>query len=142
MTGGNDRTPQALGAATTSRGGLGDRGAVAVEFALVFPVLLLMFVGVFSVGAVMIQEMQLTYVVQGAAQVGAEAKTPAPGPGVAWAHPLLPSVTFSGNLADCGVQITGQWPVSFGVFPTLMLSQTACWPILPPPPTTPPIQNQ
>jgi hypothetical protein len=140
MRRGHDGTLQAVGAVTTAGRGLGDRGAVAVEFALVFPVLLLMFVGVFSVGAVMIQEMQLTYVVQGAAQVGAEAKTPGPGPGVSWARPLLPSVTFSGNLAGCGVLITGQWPVSFGVFPTLTLSQTACWPI-PPPPTTPPTPN-
>jgi hypothetical protein len=108
----------------------GDRGAVGVEFALVFPWLLLMIWGIFEVGELILQEMQITYVVQGAAKVAADAKTP--DPGVAWARPLLPGVTFFGNLdPTCGVRITGQLPVTFGVLGQLTLSQTACWPISP-----------
>jgi len=107
-----------------NRPGLGDRGAVAIEFALVFPVLMLMFAGVFGVGAVMIQYMQLYYVVQGAAQK--EAKT---GSGAPWASSQLPSAAFVANpTAPCGAQITGHWPVSLGVLPTLTLSAQACWP--------------
>jgi hypothetical protein len=123
----------------TSRGGLGDRGAVAVEFAILFPVLLMMFWGVFEAGMLMTDYMRLTYVVQGAAQVGAAAQPiPNPAQGVAWARPLLQDVAFSGSLdLTCGVRITGQTSVNFGVLGTLPLSQTACWPI-PLPPTTPP----
>jgi hypothetical protein len=92
MTGGQDRTPQAFGTATTSRGvveppRLGDRGAVAFEFALIFPVLILMLAGIFGLGVVMIEKMELTYVAQGAAKV--EAQTP--GTGVAWSSSALPS---------------------------------------------------
>jgi hypothetical protein len=56
MTGGHDGTPQALGAATTSRGGFGDRGAVAVEFAILFPVLMLLLVGFFEFGVAMTEK--------------------------------------------------------------------------------------
>jgi hypothetical protein len=135
MTGGHDGTPQALGTVITLYGAakpprLGDRGAVAFEFALIFPVLLLMLVGIFGVGVVTIEKMELTYVVQGAAQQAA-AK---PGTGVAWAQPLLPSATFFDTSTPQYAQITGQWPVSLGVldvFPTLTLLATASWPITP-----------
>jgi Flp pilus assembly protein TadG len=103
-----------------------DRGAVAVEFALLFPAQLLMFAGTFGVGAVMIESTQLNYVVQGAARVEAAN----PGTGVAWASTqLAPPAAFVANpTAPCGAQIAGQWPVSLGVFPTLTLSAQACWP--------------
>jgi len=75
----------------------------------------------------MIEKMRIAYVVQGAAQVGAAAKDPAPG--LAWARPLLSGVTFSGSITGCGVSITGQTSVNFGVLGTLTLSQNACWPL-------------
>ena len=61
------------GTATTSRGHpvkpsrLEDRGAVAVEFVLLLPVQVLMFAGIFGLGAAMIQETQLNCVVDAAA---------------------------------------------------------------------------
>jgi len=61
------------GTATTSRGHpvkpsrLEDRGAVAVEFVLLLPVQVLMFAGIFGLGAAMIQERQLNCVVDAAA---------------------------------------------------------------------------
>jgi hypothetical protein len=69
-----------LGAATPSR--LGDHGAVAFEFALIFPVLLLMFAGIFGIGVVMIEDMQLTFVAQQAANV--EAANLGTGLGAQW----------------------------------------------------------
>jgi hypothetical protein len=148
MTGGHDVTPQTLGTATTSRGGLGDRGAVAVEFALVLPVVLLLLVGIFDLGVAMIEKMELTYVVQGAAQMeAANANHGAP-----WAQSQLPSpasfaATNPAPLCDPSdssvqyAQITGRWPVSLTVFSTLTLQAQACWPITPPPPTTSPIRT-
>jgi hypothetical protein len=87
--------------------------------------MLAMFLGIFEIGLMMTDYMRLTYVVQGAAQVGAAAKNPVPG--LAWAAPLLPGVMVSGSVTGCGVSITGQWPVSFGVLGTITMSQTACW---------------
>jgi Flp pilus assembly protein TadG len=46
----------------------GDRGAVAVEFALIAPVMLLLCTGIFGVGYVMIQDLQLNFVVEYAAK--------------------------------------------------------------------------
>ena len=146
MTGGHDGRPQALGAATTSRGVLGDRGAVAVEFALLFPALLLLVVGFFEFGVAMTEKMQLVHVVQVAAELEAAGS---PGTGLAWARSQLPSpASFAANPAPppCppgtqGAQITGQWPVSLIAFSTLTLSTyaNACWPI--PPTPTPPTKN-
>jgi hypothetical protein len=142
MRRGHDGTPQVLGAATTSRGRLGDRGAVAVEFAILFPVLMLLVVGFFEFGVAMTEKMQLVHVVQ----VAAELEAAGPGNGLAWARSQLPPPTsfFANPPPPCppgtqGAQITGQWPVSLIAFSTLTLSTyaNACWPI-PPPPTTPP----
>jgi Flp pilus assembly protein TadG len=110
---------------------LEDRGAVAVEFAVIFPVLLLMLAGIFGLGVVMIQDLQLTFVVQGAAKVeAAQANT-----GVAWAHSQLdaPASFKAANPTPCGAvpgaQITGTWPISLGIFPSLTLSAQYCWPL-------------
>jgi hypothetical protein len=149
MTGGHDVTPKALGAATTSRGGLGDRGAVAVEFAVIFPVVMLLLVGFFEFGVAMTEKMQLVHVVQVAAELEAAGDaTGSPGTGLAWARSQLPPPTsFIANPAPpCpqgtqGAQIAGQWPVSLIAFSSLTLSTyaNACWPIppTPPPPATP-----
>ena len=103
---------------------LGDRGAVAVEFALIFPVQLLMFAGIFGIGVVMIQDMQLTFVVEGPAKA---AQPPGDvGKALAWAQSQLPAATFSATpMPPC---VIGEWPISLGVFPTLTMSASACWP--------------
>jgi hypothetical protein len=121
------------GTETTLRGAdrlfrLADRAAVAVEFALLFPVQLMMFVGTFGIGAVMIESAQLNFVAQGAAKIEAANS----GSGVSWAIGQLPQAQFaavpcSGG-PNGGAQIVGQWPITLGVFPTLTLSAQACWP--------------
>ena len=105
---------------------LGDRGAVAVEFALLLPAQVLLFAGIFGIGVAMIDQAQLNYVVEGAAKVEAAS----PGTGVAWAIAQLPypAVFVASATAPCGAQVMGQWPISLGVFPTLTLSAQACWP--------------
>ena len=119
---------------------LEDRGAVAVEFALLLPAQVLLFAGVFGIGAVMIEDAQLNYVVQGAAQIAAGATTASPGTAVSWASASIPPpAAFVANPnAQCagqpGAQVTGQWPITLGVFPALTLSAQACWPFPKPPP--------
>ena len=96
---------------------LEDRGAVAVEFALIFPVLLLMFTGIFGMGVVMIEDMQLNFVVERAATKPANT-------GAVWASTQLgPPASFTTADAGC---ITGTWPISLGIFPSLTLSAFAC----------------
>jgi Flp pilus assembly protein TadG len=125
-------TPRVFGAATPSR--LGDRGAVAFEFALIFPVLLLMFAGIFGIGVVMVEDMQLAFVAQQAANIEAHLGT---GLGAQWATGQLgqqgASFTWF-DQASCpaptkGAQVTGTWPISLGIFPSLTLQQTftACF---------------
>jgi Flp pilus assembly protein TadG len=123
---------RAFGAETPSV--LGDRGAVAVEFAVVFPVLLLMLVGIFGVGVVMIQDMELNFVVENAAMLQA-----AGGNGMAYATAqLAPPVSFTfSQSASCGVgvsaaQVTGTWPVSLGVLDTVPLTLSATATACPP----------
>jgi hypothetical protein len=107
-----------------------DRGAVAVEFAMILPIQLLMIVGTFVVAVVMIQYQQLNFVVQGAARAEAQA----PGSGVAFASSQIPAAQFTPTLVPpkppvpsiaC---ITGQWPVDTVLWQTLTLSAQACSP--------------
>ena len=121
-------TPRVFGAATPSR--LGDHGAVAFEFALIFPVLLLMFTGIFGIGVVMIEDMQLAWVAQQAANVEANLGA---GLGAQWATDQLGQQGASFKYVDqasCppgtkGALVTGMWPISLGIFPSLTLQQTA-----------------
>lgn len=122
---------------------LDDRGAVAAEFALLLPAQVLMFAGVFGVGAVMIEDMRLNYVVEGAAQVEAGWTTAPAGTGVEWASAQIsPPAAFAAiQSAQCngqtGAQIVGQWPINLGIFPALTLSAQACSPLPKPPPQAP-----
>ena len=122
-----------------------DRGAVAAEFTVIFPVLLLIILGIFEFGVAMTEKMRLVHVVQ----VAAELEAAGPGTGLAWARSQLPPPTsfFVNPAPPCppgtqGAQITGQWPVSLIAFSTLTLSTyaNACWPI-PATPSPPPTQN-
>jgi hypothetical protein len=104
---------------------VGDHGAVAVEFALIFPAVLLLIGGIFGVGVIMIEDMQLTFIVQEAAKV----EVSNPGQGVPWAQTALPGPLFTE--APCGLptpsaQITGTWPISLGIFPSVTLTAQAC----------------
>jgi hypothetical protein len=90
---------------------LDDRGAIAVEFAILFPIVLLMIVGVFETGVLMAQYLQLQFTTESEAKVEAKA----PGTGVGWASLQLPSpVTFvaSAPTPTCAGLVTGTWQVS------------------------------
>ena len=79
--------------------GLGDRGAVAVEFALIIFPMLLLLSGIFGVGVVMIQYMELNFVVENAAKK----EVANPGQGASWAQGQLgPPASFTASLSLCG----------------------------------------
>jgi hypothetical protein len=116
---------RAFGAETPSV--LEDRGAVAFEFALICPMMLLLCAGIFGVGVVMIQDMELNFVVENAAKLEA-----AGGNGLAYATAqLAPPVSFNANQSSpCGggppaAQVTGTWPVSLGIFQAMSLTLAA-----------------
>jgi hypothetical protein len=93
--------------------------------------MLLLCAGIFGVGVVMIQDMELNFVVENAAKVAV-----AGGDAVGWATTQLgPQVSFIANSpSPCGgagvqaAQVTGTWPVSMGVLNamTVTLSAQAC----------------
>jgi hypothetical protein len=85
-----------------------------------------MFVGLFSIGVVMIEDMQLNFVVENAAKYeaagnDAAARTYATGQ-------LAPPVSFTAASATCGSQVIGYWPITLGIFPSVTLSASACSP--------------
>jgi hypothetical protein len=110
--------------------GFRDRGAVAFEFALIcFPMLLLAS-GIFGVGVVMVEYMQLHFTVENAANVGL-----GDGDAAGWAQTQLPQATFIAQSVLCsgpvtGKQVQGTWPTTLGVLDavtlTLSASATAC----------------
>src|SRR5271165_6629270 len=125
---GTQRAPRT---ATTSRGNpampsrLEERGAVAVEFALLFPVQLLMLAGIFGTGVAMVEDMQLNFVVQGAAQIAAGWTSAAPGTAASWASAQLPPATFVATTPSCGAQVAGQWQINLGILkPNLLPNLT------------------
>jgi hypothetical protein len=73
--------------------------------------MLLLLGGIFGVGFVMTQYMQLNFIVENAAKV--EVNTP--GTGVAWARTQLASPSFTAASSSCGgpgvqaAQATGTW---------------------------------
>jgi len=151
MTGATTKRHKLFGWATSSREATtpvwrDDRGAVAVEFAILFPVVMLLLVGFFEFGFAMTEKMQLVHVVQVAAELEAAVDAAnSRGNGLAWAQSQLPpptSFVSTNPTPPCppgtlGAQITGQWPVSLIMFTTLTLQAyaQACWPT--PPATTP-----
>ena len=117
---------------------LGDSGAVLVEFAIILPVMLLLTLGMFDIGIMLLQSLQLNFVTQGAAFAEANAiaeaaeKTPnpgfSPGSGISWATSQLPPPTafFPGSGAGC---VGSTMPVKAIILPLPPLSTQACWPV-------------
>jgi Flp pilus assembly protein TadG len=110
-----------------------EHGAVAVEFAILTPFLLLIIVGFFSVGVLLIQYQQLNFAVEG----GAVAEAKLAGSGVAFASSQISGAQFTATLVPPTPQmpsyacISGQLPVTPVLWQTLTLSAQACSPVPP-----------
>lgn len=116
-----------------------DRGTTAIEVALVFPVFLLMLLGVFEFGRAMWTQSALQYAVQVAARCGAVDITTCASPSeviafaVAQTQPLtVPSSAFTATTLACGSSVAVTYPFTF-VVPQLLpfnitISAQACYP--------------
>jgi len=116
-----------------------DGGASAVEFALVFPVFVLMVFGICEFGRALWTQSLLDYAVQTAARCGAvdtatcASNTATVTYAVQSSAPLtIPSRDFTASTQTCGSQVTGSYPFTFVVpqlFPfNVTLSAQACYP--------------
>jgi Flp pilus assembly pilin Flp len=108
-----------------------EHGAVAVEFAILMPFMLLIIVGFFGVGVLLIQYQQLNFAVQGAAFAEAQSA----GSGVAFASSQISGAQFTATLVPpkppvpSYACISGQLPVTPVLWQTLTLSAQACSPV-------------
>lgn len=116
-----------------------DRGTTAIEAALVFPVFLLMVLGVFEFGRALWTQSALQYAVQVAARCGAVDVTTCASPSevvsyaVTQSEPLtIPSGDFSASTEACGSSVSVAYPFTFVVpqmFPfDITISAQACYP--------------
>ena len=119
------------------------RGAAAVEFAIVLPVLLLCVLGLMEFARVIWTQAALDYAVQAAARCAAVDTLTCPlsdpsrilgyaaskAPGLSFADP---TATFAVSTQACGVKVTASLPFDFLVSNLLPYSQTlsaaACFP--------------
>lgn len=115
-------------------------GSVAVEFALVFPLVLLAVIGVMEFGRMIWSKTTLDYAVEAAARCaavdpGACGSATAIESFAASAATGLPvsAANFEVASAGCGVEVTGTMPFDFAVpalFPfSLTLTAESCYPV-------------
>jgi hypothetical protein len=94
--------------------------------------MLLLCLGIFGVGVVMVEYMQLHFTVENAAKVAVSG-----GDGAGWAQTQLPQASFIAQPVLCSAapavpreQVQGTWPTTLGVLDaftlTLSASATAC----------------
>lgn len=116
-----------------------DGGASAVEFALVFPVFILMVLGIFEISRALWTNSLLNYAVQAAARCGAVDSTTCGSStdtvtyAVQNSSPLtVPSGDFTASTQSCGSQVTVAFPFT-PIVPQMIpfditLSAQACYP--------------
>jgi Flp pilus assembly protein TadG len=116
-----------------------DRGTTAIETAIVFPVFILMVLGVFEFGRALWTQSALQYAVQVAARCGAVDVSNCASPSqvisyaVTESQPLtIPSADFSASVQTCGSSVSVSYPFTFVIpqlFPfDITLSAQACYP--------------
>lgn len=126
---------------TRIRGGSShDRGAVALEYAIILPVLLLMILGALDAGRVMWLQVTLERAVEAAARCAAINETTCGSTAqvqnyaAAQAYgATMGASAFVAASASCGTRVTGTVPFTFAI-PWVMrrkitLSATACYPV-------------
>lgn len=116
-----------------------DDGTSAIEFALVFPVFILMVLGIFEFSRALWTQSLLTYAVQTAARCGAVDTTNCASTTATIAYavqssaPLtVPNADFTVAIQTCGNRVSVAFPFTF-VVPELLpfnltLSAQACYP--------------
>jgi Flp pilus assembly protein TadG len=116
-----------------------DEGNTAVEFALVFPVFILMVIGIFETGRALWTQSLLNYAVQAAARCGAvdtstcASSTDTVSYAVQNSSPLtIPNADFTASTQACGNHVSVSYPFTT-IVPQLLpfdvtISAQACYP--------------
>ena len=110
-------------------------GAVAVEFAIILVPLLLLLLGIFDIGLVMLAERRINFAVEAAAKCGAIStamcasppQTAAYGASIAGLRGLDAS-GFLVTTAACGINVTATYAYAGVVLPAITVSAGACYP--------------
>ena len=110
-------------------------GAVVVEFLIILGPLLLLLLGTFDIGFVMLTEARINFAVEAAAKCGAitAAMCASPSQTAAYGSSIagLPGLGASGFLvttAACGMNVVVTYPYAGVVLPAITLSASACYP--------------
>ena len=130
------------------RGLFDSSGSVAIEYAVVGPVMLLFTLGIMDISRLLWIDITLTEATEAAARCGAVNTTACPSAniagyaaGLAWGVPNITSANFTPTTPSCGVQVVGTYTYTFIVpwFPqfsssapfgsaSMTLTATACYP--------------
>ena len=110
-------------------------GAVALEFLIISGPMLLLMLGTFDIGFVMLTEARINFAVEAAAKCGAisaamcasPSETAAYGASIAGV-PGLDASRFLVTTAACGTNVTATYPYSGVVLHAITLSTGACYP--------------
>ena len=110
-------------------------GAVALEFLIISGPMLLLMLGTFDIGFVMLTEARINFAVEAAAKCGAisaamcasPSETAAYGASIAGV-PGLDASRFLVTTAACGTNVTATYPYSGVVLHAITLSAGACYP--------------
>jgi Flp pilus assembly protein TadG len=106
--------------------------AVLVEFAILFPIFVLLIVGGIDVGLSMISADRLQFATEAAARCGAIPRPPCPDANAtkiyAEAAAALPGATFNVASAACGTQVDATYSYTSFILPNIPLSASSCYP--------------
>ncbi|HEX3411269.1 MAG TPA: TadE/TadG family type IV pilus assembly protein [Stellaceae bacterium] len=109
-----------------------ERGAILVEFAILFPVMILLIIGGIDIGLAMVEANRLNFAVEAGARCQAIKASPCPTPDatVTYASSAagLPGAAFAVSAAPCGVQVDGSYTYASFILPNIPLNATACYP--------------
>ena len=121
-------------------GKVGTAGTVAVEYAIVLPVLLLLTLGAMDIARLLWTNITLARATEAAARCGAVSAATCPttslagyAAGQAWGLRAISADNFTASTPSCGVQVVGTYafqflvPWSFGRT-TMTLTAAACYP--------------
>jgi len=110
-------------------------GAVAIEFVITLGPLLLLLLGTFDIGLVMLTDTRINFAVEAAAKCGAISAAMCTSPSQTAAYgasiarlPGLDASGFSVTTAACGMNVTATYSYAGVLLPAMTLSAGACYP--------------
>lgn len=108
-----------------------NRGVVAVEFAIIAPVLIVMLMGMVNYGLAMIAYQRLQFGVESAAKCGGtgQCKTGPDMTGYADNSAQISGASYIADFEPCGARVAGTYEWNLvGLFPPMTLNAAACYP--------------